>query len=238
LPEYWLGVTPVTVAQFQVFVDATHYQTTAEVQGVAWIWNLLAKRWAVGKGAYWRAPQGPGSSVKAKTGHPVTQVSWDDAQAFCRWLSSLSGLTCRLPSEAEWEKAARGTDGRIYPWGNALPDETRCNYGQKVGGTMPCGHYSPRSDAPYGCQDMAGNVWEWTSSLWGNDWGQPDFKYPYQAGDGRENPQSRDRRVLRGGSLHYGVVQMRSACRDRYPPDSRLDDTGFRVCCVGLPGRD
>jgi formylglycine-generating enzyme required for sulfatase activity len=91
------------------------------------------------------------------TDHPV-RVSWHDAVAYATWAGK------RLPSEEEWEKAARGTDGRKYPWGDEEPTPDLCNFGKNEGGTTPVGKYSPQGDSPYGCADMAGNVWEWTSS--------------------------------------------------------------------------
>jgi hypothetical protein len=119
LPEYWIGKTPVTVAQFAAFVDATGYKTTAEKLGSAW--NYTGWDWKEIKGANWRRPRGPGSGA-GREKHPVTCVSWEDANAFCAW----AGV--RLPRDAEWEKGARGTDGREYPWGNQEPDRNRCNF--------------------------------------------------------------------------------------------------------------
>jgi toxoflavin biosynthesis protein ToxD len=136
----------------------------------------------------------------------------------------LGKLTLRLPTEAEWEKAARGEYGNEWPWGNEF-DKNRCNSSEgRQRNTTPVNSYSPQGDSPYGCADMAGNVWEWTHTLWQG--------YPYQAGDGRENEKASGARVLRGGSfgfLHRGV---RCAFRDLnyYNPDNRDYDLGFRLC--------
>ena len=93
--------------------------------------------------------------------HPVVNVSMNDAVEFCEWARQISGINLRLPSELEWEKAARGTDGRAYPWGNQSPDASRCNFNNNHGTTTPVGNYSKKGDSPYGCADMAGNVREW-----------------------------------------------------------------------------
>jgi formylglycine-generating enzyme required for sulfatase activity len=154
--------------------------------------------------------------------HPVVCVSWQDALAYVRWLGQVTGQPWRLPTEAEWEKAARGTDGRIYPWGNQW-DETRANTtdgGAKT--TTPIGAYAERGDAsPYGVHDQAGNVWEWCSSLYQS--------YPYTAHDGRENLDSTGNRVLRGGSWGSGPWGARAAYRLAYGPDSLSNLVGVRL---------
>src|SRR6266540_6559181 len=161
-----------------------------------------------------------------KGDHPVVNVSWNDAMAYCQWLNDLpsnelpSGVVLRLPTEAEWEKAARGTDGLIYPWGNIF-DKNKCNTDE--GGkndTTSVGAYSPSGDSPYGAADMVGNVWEWTHSLF--------EKYPYEADDGREDENVSGDHVQRGGSF-IGIDQLvHSASRYRGDP-SFLDFVGFRV---------
>jgi formylglycine-generating enzyme required for sulfatase activity len=216
LPSYWIGKTPVTVAQFTAFVKATGYQTTAEQAGSGW--THTGSEWQDVKDADWAHPRGPGSDVQGKASHPVTLVSWYDAVAFCQWVSQMTGWQVRLPSEVEWEKAASWKEvdketgkqrdrGRklVYPWGNEPSTEKLCNFNMNVRDTTPVGRYSPAGDSPYGCADMAGNVGEWTGSLWGKDWEKPHFGYPYFAGDGREDLAAGAdvRRVSRGGSFDY-----------------------------------
>ena len=171
--------------------------------------------------AFARASERSFTIPTGKENHPVVKVSWDDAVAFCAWASQATGHKVRLPSEAQWEKAARGMDGKRYPWGKDVPDPSRLNYSRNVGGTTPVGKYSPQGDSPYGVSDMAGNVWEWTSSLY-----KP---YPYNADDGREDPQSRDVRVVRGGSWNFNQVFTRAAARYGHYPHIRGSNIGFRV---------
>ena len=225
LPEYTIGKTPVTVSQFELFVKATGYRTAAEEEGWGWVWTGQALQQE--QGASWRHPRGAKSDVASKGDHPATQVTWHDAQAFCRWANM------RLASEAEWEKAARGVDGRVFPWGDQAPDDSLCNFGMKVGDTTPVSR-SVKGASPYGVLDMAGNVWEWTGSLWGTDGNKPEYGYPYNPTDGREDLQAANPiwRVVRGGSYIYGDGSVRCACRGKSDPGRRSDNIGFRVVRV------
>jgi len=156
--------------------------------------------------------------------HPVVCLSWFQARDYASFLTQVTGDHWRLPTEAEWEKAARGTDGRIYPWGNRW-NPTRAN--TLNGGpvtTKPVGSY-PRGMSPYGAQDMAGNVLEWTSST--------PKAYPYQADDGREDLSDQTGKVLRGGGWGNYQPGVRAAYRSDYPPASNLNDFGVRLVLGG-----
>jgi formylglycine-generating enzyme required for sulfatase activity len=197
LPDYYLAKTPVDVAQYAAFVQATGHKPPGNWKG------LISKK----------PPQD-------KLNHPVTEVSWRDAVAYCQWLAATTGKVYHLPSEAEWEKGAQGSDGRIYPWGNEW-DATRCN--SKEGGpgdTTPVGVY-PDGASPYGLLDMAGNVWEWTWSL--------KEDYPYDPEDGREDADAEGRRVVRGGSFNNNDRNVRCAYRNRNNPNNTNTNNGFRV---------
>jgi formylglycine-generating enzyme required for sulfatase activity len=195
VPEFHIGKYPVTNLQYQAFVDATGRQAPQ----------------------HWEE----GTTPWGKENHPVVWVTWREAIAFCTWLSQETGEVFRLPTEAAWEKAARGTDGRIYPWGNEPPDEDWCNFGKNTDDTTTIGRYSPQGDSPYGCADMAGNVWEWCQSL--------PRPYPYQRDDGREDLDIPGYRVLRGGSYHIGQHLVRCACRYGLDPEFGNRFIGFRV---------
>jgi formylglycine-generating enzyme required for sulfatase activity len=165
---------------------------------------------------------GVGHRLSGPDTHPMRLVSWLEARAYCRWLSERTGWAVTLPSEAEWEKAARGPSGRIYPWGNTPPNAALCNAGHRYGGTTPAGAYSPQGDSPYGCADMAGNVWEWTRSLYRD--------YPYDPDDGREDPEAGGGWVLRGGAFSTLRAYVRCAYRFGFDPNYRyLDYGGFRI---------
>ena len=202
LPDYFMSRVPITNAQYELFVLATGHEPPKH-------WN--------GK----RVPKG-------KEIHPVVYVSWHDTLEYCQWLSKATGKPITLPSEAEWEKAARGAnDARTYPWGDEF-DAKRCNVDESgFGSTTPVGIF-PRGASPYGCLDMAGNVWEWTRSLY-------DFGYPYQPNDPkREDLRAGDdkSRVVRGGSWGNDQDLSRCAVRLRDRPVDRYHYGGFRVVVV------
>jgi len=204
LDEYWIGKTPVTNVQYRVFEEAPGYEGPEH-----WEEDIIPK---------------------GKKEHPVVYVSWHDAVAFCDWLSYVSSKSISLPSEAEWEKAARGTDGRTYPWGEQKPDIELCNFDDQVGDTTRVGRYSPQGDSPYGCVDMAGNVDEWTRSMYTKRYGDPIYGYPYEAGDGREDPDAEGIRVQRGGSFYGNEFSLHATSRSWDVPEVRYDGIGFR--CV------
>jgi formylglycine-generating enzyme required for sulfatase activity len=154
---------------------------------------------------------------------PVINLSWEDANAYCNWLSKKKGLNFKLPTEAQWEKAARGADGRKYPWGNNEPDETMANFEEKGGKTSPVGSY-PNGASPYGLLDMAGNVWEWCRDWYGSDY------YRKSSERNPPGPRTGTTRVLRGGSWSNDAANVRCAFRGFEFPLLRINSLGFRLC--------
>lgn len=230
LDEFWIGRYPVTYAEWKAFLDAT---------GHRWI------------GTWWRIRRGPAGWLRRfapcraypaeMASYPIVDVTQEDVFAYCAWLSSKLGLTCTLPTELQWEKAARGVDGRTYPWGDDPPrpelaqlkpthvlgldyywrnltvrpqrELARSGWYWRIGTPLPVGAI-PENVSPFGCYDMAGNVWEWTSSRYNE--AVPDFH------------------VVKGGSWGYSpqhtACNCRSACSITIP--SRVyhaQGTGFRV---------
>jgi formylglycine-generating enzyme required for sulfatase activity len=196
LPPFEISKYPITNMEYKRFVDATDYP-----QPEGW------------KDGFY--PPGKGN-------HPVVYVSWFDAMAYCRWLSQVSKAKnkYRLPTEFEWEKAARGTDGREFPWGKTF-DKEKCNSSDSgIGGTSPVGIFH-NGVSPYGIFDAAGNVWEWTDSSY-DFWDRIKWKIPILKKDSV--------RVVRGGSWYYDVeYYFRCAFRDDDRPGIRIDVLGFRV---------
>ena len=196
LDAYHIGRVPITNAQYKRFVEGTGHASPS----------------------HWTGRQIP----YLREDHPVLHVSWHDARAYCAWLSRETSIMFRLPTEAEWEKAAQGPDRQTYPWGDQW-DRWRCNCAEnELAHTEPVGTYSPDGDSPYGVSDMAGNVWEWTSSL--------NKDLPYNANDGRENSEAQGERILRGGSFRSYADQLACAYRSVHgSPEAKGDEIGFRV---------
>jgi len=240
--DYWIGRYPVTVAQFRAYLQATG-----------------------------RAPE-YSHSLQDPGNRPVRWVNWHEARAFCAWLTDRwrqerilpEGWAVHLPSEAEWEKAARGglqvpirpriapanrrpwsapgriemepnpTPARRYPWGDQA-DPHRANYRESgIGNTSAVGCF-PGGASPYGSQEVSGTLWEWTRSLWGPDVSRPQFRYPYDPSDGRENEKAGDEvaRVVRGGAFDFDRVVARCSYRFRDLPNGVWYGLGFR--CVVSP---
>lgn len=190
LPAFEIDKFEVTNADFAQFVEATGYQTDAEKEG-------RSKNWR--------------NAAKGKDNHPVVYVSWNDAVAYCEWLGK------RLPTEAEWEKAARGTDKRMYPWGNEWAPAKANVKETGLRGTAVVGSFGAGA-SPYGVEDMAGNVWEWTA-----DWYQP-----YPGSTYRTQYFGERFKVVRGGGWFEMADAVRTTNRDLTSANAANDDMGFR----------
>lgn len=203
-------------------------QHTVNIPHTYWMARLLVTNEQYDVYARARGIKHPVTNWDKIKKHPVVNVSWNDAAAYSKWLNDdfktklPANSVLRLPTEAEWEKAARGENGNIWPWGNSF-DKNICNLGASgIKTTTSVGLHSPRGDSVYGCADMVGNVWEWTHSL--------AREYPYKADDGREEKTGTARRVLRGDSF-IEVAGVRGHCASRADAAiySFFNVHGFRV---------
>jgi formylglycine-generating enzyme required for sulfatase activity len=230
--DYWMARFPVTNGAFKEFVEETSYKTLEEKSGGPL--KLENGQIRHSKAVNWRHPFGENSSIDDKLDHPVTHLDWVDVKAFVKWLNEKfinhlpQGYMFRIPSEIEWEKAARGTDGRIYPWGSAF-DTGKCNW-QTIGSgiTTPVGLFAQQGESPYGCVDMFGNVVEFTRSLYS--------PCPTANIDGLED-ESDERevtRVLRGGNKEQGVAHRLRLFKRNKSPEIWIS-LGFRVVIAPTP---
>jgi formylglycine-generating enzyme required for sulfatase activity len=255
LDAFWMARHPVTNAEYAEFIEARGYRERKYWTEAGWEWKEKKRC----------AQPGEWDERKHKRDHPVREITWYEAVAYARWRGAM------LPSEAQWEKAARGglqiprpealarwrssrtrsapaqretsfatpekfynfemvenpNPERRYPWGDEF-DKKKCNTSESgIGDATPVGKYSPAGDSPYGVADMAGNVWEWISSLY-----RP---YPYSVEDGREDPEASGTRVLRGGSFFNREGYARCAVRHWVNPDFRLGGGGVRVGVAAVP---
>lgn len=247
LAPFWIDATTVTNEQFNAFVNATRYRTDAEQFGWSFVFfghlDMQQRRaahatvagsewWCRVEGASWRHPEGPGSNIKQRWQHPVVQVSWHDAAAYAAWLGK------RLPTEAEWEYAARGRlVQQRFPWGSELEPDGRHRMNVWQGAfptrnTAADGFYGPapaksfRANG-YGLYQMTGNVWEWCA-----DWFDANYYRTSPRNDPR-GPERGERRVMRGGSYLCHVSycnRYRTDARSSNTPDSATTNLGFR--CV------
>ncbi|MDE0301350.1 MAG: SUMF1/EgtB/PvdO family nonheme iron enzyme [Candidatus Poribacteria bacterium] len=217
LDSFYIDKYEVTNRQFEKFVDSTGYVTDAERQGWGFLWDG-SNEWPRPRGASWRAPHGRGSSIERKDNHPVVQVSHNDALAYLKWAGK------RLPTEAEWEKASRGIDGRLYPWGNQWDPSRLNSWEAGPHRTTPVGNY-PKGVSPYGAYDMVGNVWEWVF-----DWYHPTYYRTPREWSNPRGPATGKHRVLRGACWLNQKIVTRCAHRDNFVtvPDFRVHLGGFR----------
>lgn len=257
LSPFWLDECAVSNAEFEEFVRATSYKTEAERFGWSYVFHKhvpsklkkqargvagVAPWWVGVDGAFWRRPEGPGSNIRKRMDHPVVHISWNDADAYARWAGK------RLPTEAEWEFAARGgLEQKLYPWGDELTPggKHRCNIWQGkfpdfdsgadgFTNTAPVKSFAPNG---FGFYNTSGNAWEWCSDWWSLPSHQSTFKSTLAAGNPIENPRgpqtptNGELKVMRGGSFlcHISYCnRYRVAARTANTPDSTAAHCGFR----------
>jgi formylglycine-generating enzyme len=228
LSAYRIDQHEVTNQEFQAFVDAEGFTTTAEIAGWSMVWNDTLRDYVRTEGADWRHPGGPGTSIAGRNDHPVIHVSWHDAEAYCDWADK------RLPTEAEWEKAARGTEGWRFPWGDDWESENgeRGNYVHEESAALlaPVGSF-PSGASPYGVLDMLGNVTEWVA-----DWYHEEYYYQEESLINPKGPAVADYNVpvRKGGGRSTRPGYLHAAWRviapvyGADPTQIRYDTLGFR----------
>lgn len=215
LASYSISKYPVTVREYRSFLEADGYRVRKYWTEAGWVWRRSTNR---EKPDYWNDEKWVRNDK-----FPVVGISWYEAFAYCGWLSEINEKKYRLPTEAEWEKAARGTDARLFPWGNEF-DVRLCNTrASKLHKTIPVDELSSKGESPFGCADIAGNASEWTMSEY-----RP---YPYDGKDGRNDVEEEKLRVIRGGSWHKPTLRARVTARGMNDPFFSDNDVGFRYVC-------
>jgi formylglycine-generating enzyme required for sulfatase activity len=217
LDAFWISQTEITNAQFRPFLEAGGYANRELWTESGWAWrteNTITE------------PRSWNSAKWNQDNLPVVGVNWFEASAYATWLAQETNVTVRLPTEAEWERAACGTDGRTYPWGEAAPHAKLLNYNGNIGRTTAVGSY-PDGVSPVGALDMAGNVLEWVA-----DWFDPEY-YSQSPAENPLGPVTSEYRTTRGGSWYFDGSFARCAQRFRGNPDGRNGSIGFRVASPG-----
>jgi formylglycine-generating enzyme required for sulfatase activity len=214
LSAFMISRYPVTTVQFDAFVAAED--------------GYWADAWWSAEGLALRGIHGPPATADVGT-VPRGSVSWHEATAFCEWLTNRIGVATRLPTEAEWEVAARGPNAELFPWGSE-PDVSLANVsGSGIDGIAPAGSFPRSSRWPDGPEDMIGNVWEWCSSTPGDAVDPDAFQYPFDPDDGREDPSAGTMRITRGGYFGFDAWLARSTYRGRDLKYLRVPRQGFRL---------
>lgn len=210
LDEYWISKFPITNMQYIAFLEyARRYSLR------------MTYRYQIKKI----------DSLKEKLNYPIADVDWYDARDFCQWVTEITGKNVRLPTETEWEKAARGTDGREYPWGNNQPNSSLCNFTRNIGTTTPVDRYSPACDSPYGVVDMVGNIWEWTGNIW---YVSNTDKSDSRIDNYRDKDDSKRHRILKGGSWLEASNLISISYRSWYNQGYSSINIGFRCVLSSL----
>jgi formylglycine-generating enzyme required for sulfatase activity len=213
LGAFAIGKTTVTNLDFKAFIMAGGYKN-------AEYWGEMGWKWVKSKGG--KQPAFWGDANFNQPDQPVVGVCWYEALAFTRWMGAATGLPWRLPTEAEWEAAARGPE-------DEAPTPRVYNTVERGFGHPWAVTTTPTNTAWCGALDMCGNVWEWCSSRWGRNWQKLDYGYPYFEGNNREDLSGSHARIIRGGSWFDALTEANPANRGRYLPGSRGSNIGFRL---------